>query len=78
MNTAHSMRVSLNEDLQCSNRKLLDIGFQLWLKFVLKLYLAHMNSNAFRTLRVRGERGFSKEGKRERTFTVDIRGESSL
>lgn len=38
-----------------------------------------MNSNAFRTLRVRGGgRGFSKEGKRERTFTVDIRDESSL
>ena len=37
-----------------------------------------MNSNAFRTLRVRGGRGFSKERKRERTFTVDIRDESSL
>lgn len=76
--TPHTVWVSLVEDLQCLNRKLLDIGFQLWLKFVLKLYLAHMNSNAFRTLRVRGGAGVLARRERGRERLQLISGANHL
>ena len=76
--TPHTVWVSLVEDLQCLNRKLLDIGFQLWLKFVMKLYLAHMNSNAFRTLRVRGGGGVLARRERGRERLQLISGANHL